>query len=89
MLERKSVPGFPDKKCPDIWFYKPSWYWYGWKTLLPFYDGGSDEYGRRCFVVGWTVTGKVIFAWNICDCNDCIEMREQTLRWKSEYPEEF
>lgn len=44
-----------------VWFWKPSWYWHGWRTLLPWYIGG-DESGRRTLLLGWTVTGRVIVA---------------------------
>ena len=48
-------------KRSRIWFYKPSWYWYGWRTLLPVYFGG-DEYNRRTVALGWTITGRMIVA---------------------------
>lgn len=50
------------RRCPcrrTPWFYKPSWYWYGWQTLLPI-TLGNDEYHRRDIVFGWTVTGRMI-----------------------------
>lgn len=44
-----------------VWFWRPCWYWHGWRTLLPVYFGG-DECGRRTVLLGWTVTGRVIVA---------------------------
>lgn len=44
-----------------VWFWRPQWYWHGWRTLLPWYVGG-DEYGRRTLLLGWTVTGGAIVA---------------------------
>jgi hypothetical protein len=41
------------------WFYRPQWYWYGWKTLLPISLGG-DEWCRRDLVLGVSITGRVI-----------------------------
>ena len=41
------------------WFYKPQWYWFGWKTLLPVSFGG-DEWCRLDLVVGFTITGRII-----------------------------
>lgn len=44
-----------------VWFWKPSWYWFGWKTLIPFLYG-HDQYARRTLLFGWTITGRVIIA---------------------------
>lgn len=50
-----------------VWFWKPQWYWFGPKTLIPF-QYGHDQYARRVLVFGWTVTGRVLIAaW---DCGD-------------------
>lgn len=49
------------------WFWKPQWYWFGWKTLIPF-SYGHDEYARRTLLLGWTITGRVIFP--LWDCGD-------------------
>lgn len=56
-----------------IWFWKPQWYWFGWKTLVPLYYG-HDEFARRTFMFGWTITGRVIIAvWN---CGDPLCIKE-------------
>jgi hypothetical protein len=47
--------------APRVWLYAPQFYWFGWKTLLPWYLGG-DEYDRRTLALGWTVTGRVVIA---------------------------
>lgn len=52
------------------WFWKPEWYWSGWKTLLPV-RFGHDEYTRRTLVLGWTFTGRVIFPLWDCGDSDC------------------
>lgn len=44
-----------------VWFWKPQWYWFGWKTLIPFLYG-HDQYARRTLLFGWTITGRVIIA---------------------------
>lgn len=44
---------------PRVWFYKPTLWWYGWRTLLPVWRGG-DEWGRRTIVIGWNFTGQVV-----------------------------
>jgi hypothetical protein len=54
------------------WFWKPSWYWYGWTTLIPFVYG-HDEYARRTIMLGWTVTGRVIIALWPCGDRECEE----------------
>ncbi len=48
-----------------VWFWKPSWYWFGPRTLVPFATG-SDEWGWHTIVLGWTVTGRIIIAWRKC-----------------------
>lgn len=65
------------------WFYRPQWYWHGWKTLLPIYRG-HDEYARWTVVLGWTVTGRVVVA--LWDCGDpeCHKDREENLRLDNE-----
>lgn len=44
-----------------VWFYRPQWHWYGWRTLIPFYRGG-DEHDRWTVMLGWTLTGRVVIA---------------------------
>lgn len=48
-----------------VWFWKPEWYWYGWRTLIPFYRGG-DEWDWHTICLGWTVTGRIIIATRRC-----------------------
>lgn len=48
-----------------VWFWKPEWYWHGWKTLVPFFTGG-DEYDWHTICLGWTITGRVIIATRPC-----------------------
>lgn len=48
-----------------IWFWKPQWHWFGWRTLIPFSRGG-DEYDWHTVVLGWTITGRIIFAVRPC-----------------------
>jgi hypothetical protein len=48
-----------------VWFWKPQWYWFGWRTLIPFSRGG-DEWDWHTFVLGWTITGRVIIATHRC-----------------------
>lgn len=50
-----------------IWFWKPSWHWFGWKTLIPF-TYGHDQYARRVLVFGWTITGRALIA--VWGCGD-------------------
>lgn len=54
------------------WFWKPQWHWFGWKTLIPF-SYGHDEYARRTLLLGWTITGRVIFPLWDCGDRDCHE----------------
>jgi hypothetical protein len=53
---------------PRVWFYRPVMYWYGWRTLRPFWFGNSEprdpardgtHFGRT-LVLGWTITGQVV-----------------------------
>ena len=53
-----------------IWFWKPSWYWHGWTTLIPFVYG-HDQYARRTVMLGWTITGRVIIALWGCGSAEC------------------
>lgn len=53
-----------------FWFYKPQWYWFGWKTLWPF-QIGHDEYARRTLMLGWTVTGRAIITLGDCGDPEC------------------
>ena len=48
-----------------VWFWKPQLHWFGWRTLVPFYRGG-DEWDWHTIVLGWTITGRVIFATRRC-----------------------
>ncbi|MDR6907482.1 hypothetical protein J2X63_003190 [Agromyces sp. 3263] len=64
-------------KASRVWFWKPQWYWFGWRTLVPFLRG-HDEFSRETLLFGWTITGRVIIATNYCGDIDCYE---QTLRW--------
>lgn len=48
-----------------VWFWKPSWYWFGPRTLVPF-TTGSDEWDWHTIVLGWTITGRVIIATRKC-----------------------
>lgn len=59
-------------KAGRIWFWKPQWYWHGWKTLLPAFIG-HDDYARRTLCLGWTVTGRVIIALSDCGSKSCHE----------------
>lgn len=61
-----------------VWFWKPSWYWLGWRTLVPFVRG-HDEYSRETVLFGWTITGRVIIATNYCGNPGCYK---DTLRWQ-------
>lgn len=56
-----------------IWFWKPEWHWFGWRTLVPFYRGG-DEWDWHTVVFGWTITGRVIFATRRCNCDDGVAL---------------
>lgn len=58
-------------KPVKIWFYKPTLYWFGWKTLLPFARGG-DEWCRRTLVIGWSLTGQIVIPlWYCKGCDGC------------------
>lgn len=60
-----------------VWFYKPSFYWFGWSTLVPV-SFGHDEYSRNTMMLGWTVTGRIVVALGYCGDAECYE---QSLRW--------
>lgn len=66
-----------------VWFYGPQWYWFGWRTLLPWYTG-SDEYGRLTICLGWSLTGQIVIAYKTCYCEFCADSRAQTARWEAE-----
>ena len=53
-----------------IYFWKPQWYWYGWRTLIPFFMG-EDPDGKRTAVFGWTVTGRMIARLWKCTDPEC------------------
>lgn len=55
-----------------VWFDRAEWYWYGWRTLLPVHFS-HDEYARRTFVVGWTITGHIVMALGYCGDMECLE----------------
>lgn len=60
-----------------VWFWRPSWYWFGWGTLVPIYVG-HDDFARRTLLLGWSVTGRVIIALWPCGEKDCYD---DTLDW--------
>lgn len=53
-----------------IWFTKPQWYWFGWRTLIP-YSRGGDEFMWHCYTFGWTITGRVNIALKPCPGEKC------------------
>lgn len=53
-----------------VWFYKPEWYWGGWRRLFPVWTS-HDEYSRETLVLGWDITGQVIIATRYCGDADC------------------
>lgn len=58
------------------WFYKPQWYWFGWKTLLPVSLGG-DEWCRLTLVLGVSITGRIIIPlWGHKPDNECCPREE-------------
>lgn len=61
----ESVLGKPSK----FWFYKPQWFWDGWRTFVPFHLGG-DEWCRRTLCIGWYITGQVIIPFRACPGGD-------------------
>ncbi len=61
-----------------VWFYRPSWYWHGWSTLLPIYRG-HDEFARWTVVLGWTITGRVVIALRRCGDAECEADRRDSL----------
>ena len=61
-----------------IWFWKPQWYWFGWKTLIPFMYG-HDECARRTLLLGWTITGRIIFALWGCGSEECEREAARTI----------
>lgn len=62
---------------PRVWVYRPEWYWYGWRTLIPF-TYGHDEYARRVLVFGWSITGQVCLAVWGCGDPECKADAERT-----------
>lgn len=52
-----------------FWFYRPQWYWFGWRTLIPVLRG-HDEFHRWTVILGWTITGRIIIAGRVHDCGD-------------------
>lgn len=59
-------------KAGRVWFWKPQWHWFGWKTLVPF-TYGHDEYARRVLCIGWSVTGRVLIAVWYCGDRECLD----------------
>lgn len=55
-----------------IYFWKPQWYWFGWRTLVPFFMG-EDPDGRRTLVLGWTVTGRMLIRLWMCKDPVCMK----------------
>lgn len=62
-----------------IWFWRPQWHWFGWKTLIPFMYG-HDEYARRTLLLGWTVTGRVIIPLWFCGDEKCLTEGIEAMR---------
>ena len=54
-----------------VWFWRPQWHWFGWKTLIPF-TYGHDEYARRVLVFGWAPTGRILIAVWGCGDPECM-----------------
>ena len=53
------------------WFYPPTLYWYGWRTLRLFWLG-DDEWCRRTLVLGWNITGQIVIPLRECrGCEGC------------------
>ena len=55
-----------------FWFYRPQWYWFGWRTLVPM-RFGHDEWSRKALLLGWTITGEIVIALGYCGDPDCYE----------------
>lgn len=53
-----------------VWFWRPSWHWHGWTSLLPVLIG-HDEYARLTILLGWPVTGRMIIALWYCGNEEC------------------
>lgn len=65
-----------EDKARGVWFWKPSLYWFGWKTLIPFLYG-HDEYARRTLLFGWTITGRIIIpVWECDEAEQCWDEAE-------------
>lgn len=67
-------------KKPRVWFWKPQWHWFGPRTLSPILPG-HDEFGRRCVVLGWSVTGRVIIALWYCGSEDCYAYSAENMEY--------
>lgn len=67
-------------KLRGAWFYRPVWYWIGWRTFSPIHRG-HDEYSRETIMLGWTFTGRIVIPLYYCGDLDCYE---QTIRWNSD-----
>jgi len=62
-----------------VWFYRPEWYWYGFRTLIPF-SYGHDEFACRVLVFGWSFTGQVCIAVWGCGDPECQADAERYIR---------
>lgn len=74
-----------------IWFYRPQWYWWGWKTLVPIRRGG-DEFDWHTIVLGWSITGEVVIATHKCRYTGaCAEFDTEfpELRNTNEWPVDY
>ena len=61
-----------------VWFYAPQFYWFGIGALSPVMVN-HDEYARRTLVLGWTITGRIIFALGECGDPECKALAEQDI----------
>jgi len=59
-----------------VWFYAPQFYWFGVGALSPILIN-HDEYARRTLVIGWTITGRIIFAIGECGSEECKQLAEE------------
>ncbi|KQP63121.1 hypothetical protein [Nocardioides sp. Leaf285] len=64
--EQSDVDLIIDRSWRDrVWFWKPQWHWWGWRTLVPVFRGG-DQHNWHTICLGWTITGRVIIATRPC-----------------------
>ncbi|MFI6681898.1 hypothetical protein [Kribbella sp. NPDC050470] len=71
------------KRQRRIWFHRPQMPWRGWASWRLWWRS-SDEYGRRTLVIGPDVTGSVVVAYKVCDCEICVISRRQTAHFEAE-----